>query len=526
MSPDLPLLFGLSITATWALRLLGVAAVIFLFVAVLPALIFRKRPHRTWFQRSILSLNVSLIVVCLSTVSVLTWFEEQLGELPRQDFGEGVLSETEASGEPRNFLLVGIDQAAGLDPNDPVNIGRVAGSNLSDTVIVLRIVPDTNEAYMLSFPRDLWIPISGTGGSSRINTALGVGGPETLIRTIEEDFGIPIHNYVQVNFAGFKELVGVLGGVPMYFPNPVKDTKTGLYVEVPPGGACVTLDQDQALAFARSRSYQTYDQESGTWDTDPSGDLGRIRRQQLFIRLALAQAVDKGARNTSTMQQFLEVGQDHVLLDDELAVGDLLDIGNQFKDFDPGELESYQLPVRLGSVGAASVVFLVEDEAQEILDVFRGTGGALSGNQAVRVNVRNGSGVSDQATMVADALAAHEFTVTSAADADSLDYETTIIRYTPGNQILAAFLARYLDHNPQIQEVPSLGDANVELVTGRDFTSILSEPRGEDDVSDLIPVRTSTSSVPAQVTTTTTPSEPTTTTTVGAVPDQPPEVEC
>jgi LCP family protein required for cell wall assembly len=520
------MLLGLSITATWALRLLGVAAAIFFVVAVLPVLVLRKRPHRTWFQRSVLSLNVSLVVVALTSASVLTWFEEQLGELPRQDFGEGVLSETESKGEPQNFLLVGIDQAAGLDPTDPVNIGREAGSTLSDTVMVLRIVPETNEAALLSFPRDLYLPIAGTGGSDRINTALGVGGPETLIRTIEENFGIPIHHYVQVNFAGFKEIVRILGGVPMYFPDPVKDPNTGLYVVVPPEGACVTLDPDQALAFARSRNYHTY--VDGYWEVDGTADLGRIQRQQLFIRLALAQAVDKGARNTSTMQQFLDVGKDHVLLDDELEVGDLLDIGNQFKDFDPEALKSYQLPVRGGNVGPASVVFLVEDEAQDELNVFRGVGGTIVLPEALRVNVRNGSGTTGQATDVAQALQAHTFSIASAADAESFDYPRTIIRYTPGNQILAAFLARYLDTDPVIEEVPSLGGATLELVTGRDFTGIRAEPRSEDDVAALVPqattTSTSTTTTPPSTTTTTEP--PTTTTTFGAVPEQPPGIEC
>jgi len=301
-------------------------------------------------------------------------------------------------------------------------------------------------------------------------------------------------------------------------------------VVVPPEGACVTLDPDQALAFARSRNYQTYDQETGTWETDGTGDLGRIRRQQLFIRLALAQAVDKGARNTSTMQQFLDVGKEHVLLDDELAVGDLLDIGNQFRDFDPEELESYQLPVRPGNVGAASVVFLIEDEAQDELDVFRGVGGTIVLPEALRVNVRNGSGVSGQATVVADALRNATFTVASAADAESFDYERTVIRYTPGNQLLAAFLARYLDHDPVLEEVPTLGDASLELVTGRDFTAILAEPRSEDAVRALMPTTvpsTTTTTVRGATTTTTSTTLPeTTTTTLGAVPEQPPDKEC
>jgi LCP family protein required for cell wall assembly len=521
------MVLALSITATWALRLAGVAAFVFVVVAVLPVLVLRNRPHRTWFQRSVLSVNVSLIVVAATSATVLTWFDDQFAEIPRQEFGTGVLAETEESGDPQNFLLVGIDQAQGLDPDDPVNIGRGDGtSNLADTIMVLRVVPKTREAYLISFPRDLYVPIAGTGRSDRINTTLQVGGPQTLIQTLWEDFQIPIHHYVEVNFLGFRELVRILGGVPMYFPHSVKDDFTGLHVDVPENGGCVTLDPVQALAFVRSRrGYHEY--IDGEWVLDPSSDLGRMRRQQLFMQLALAQAVDKGVRNPTTLQQFIQVGQEHVVLDEEVPIGDLIDLGSRFSDFDPGALHTYQLPVTGGMVGAASVLFLDEEDAQDELNPFRGVSNEIITPRAVRVNVLNGSGEPGQATEVSSALGAVQpigFTVVSANNADSLDYEHTVIRYTPGNQVFAAFLARYLDEDPVLEEVPGLGDATVELVTGKDFTGIRSEARPESAVADLTPETTTTTEPEDEATTTTTEPEPTTS--IGLVPAQPPDTDC
>ncbi len=291
-----------------------------------------------------LSFNTFLVVLALTAASGLTWFSDQIADIPRIELGADVLANRAEPGEPQNFLLVGIDQSDGLDPDDPVNIGRNPESVLSDTIMVLRVIPETEEAHLISFPRDLWVTIAGTGGQSKINNALGIGGPETLIRTVEENFGIPIHHYVQVNFLGFRELVGILGGVPMYFPASVRDPNTGLAVDVPEGGACVTLDPVQALAFVRSRQkYQTL--VDGVWETDYTGDLGRIERQQLFMRLALQRAIDRGARNPTTLRQFIDVGKDHVLLDDTLSTGDLFDLGSQFSEFDPDTLQTYELPV-------------------------------------------------------------------------------------------------------------------------------------------------------------------------------------
>jgi polyisoprenyl-teichoic acid--peptidoglycan teichoic acid transferase len=524
------MVLALSITATWAVRLAAVAAFVFVVTAVLPVLVLRNRPHRTWFQRSLLSLNVSLVVVALTSASVLTWFDDEFAEIPRQEFGTDVLAEAEEATDPRNFLLVGIDQAEGLDPDDPVNAGRSPGSRLADTIMVLRVVPETREAHLISFPRDLYVPIAGTGRTDRINTTLQVGGPETLIQTLWETYQIPIHHYVEVNFLGFRELVSVLGGVPMYFPNSVKDDTSGLRVEVPEGGACVTLDPVQALAFVRSRrSYQEF--IDGRWVLDPSADLGRMRRQQLFMQLALAQAVDKGIRNPSTLQQFIEVGQTHVVLDEDVPIGDLIDLGSRFSDFDPTALHTYQLPVTGGSAGAASVLFLDETAAQDELNPFRGVSNEILTPRAVRVNVRNGSGAAGQATEVSEALSNVKplgFTVVSAYDADSWDYERTLIRYTPGNATFAAFLARYLDRDPVLEEVDDLGEAQVELVTGMDFTSIRADARPEDAVADLIPRSTTTSTTEPDPdsTETTATTEPRPTTTIGLVPAQPPDEEC
>ncbi len=64
---------------------------------------------------------------------------------------------------------------------------------------------------LLSLPRDLWVEIGDSGRESRINRAFVVGGPAELIETIEGNFDIPIHHYVNVDFAGFQGLVSADG---------------------------------------------------------------------------------------------------------------------------------------------------------------------------------------------------------------------------------------------------------------------------------------------------------------------------
>ena len=84
---------------------------------------------------------------------------------------------------------------------------------------------------------------------NRINTAIQ-GGPERLIQTVQQSLGLPVHHYVEVDFAGFLELVDAIGGVEIEFDAPAFDDHSGLVVEQ---AGWQTLDKNQALAFVRSR---------------------------------------------------------------------------------------------------------------------------------------------------------------------------------------------------------------------------------------------------------------------------------
>jgi LCP family protein required for cell wall assembly len=323
-----------------------------------------RRARRTWPQRLLLTFNTVLVVVCLASAGGLVWAYNQASDLPRIDLGTA-LSEPTSAGEPQNVLLVGIDSGAGLAEGDKVNYGRSATLN-TDTIMILRVDPGTGQAAILSIPRDLYIPLS-TGGSNRINAALAIGGPQALIETIKQNFNIPINHYAMVDFAGFRSLVEAVDGIPMFFETGARDEETGLYqYEL----GCVTLDPEQALAFARSRHYEI--NVNGKWREDPTGDFGRISRQQLFIRRALERAVAKGARNPFVLRDLLEVAQKNVTLDDEYTIQDIVDLGTQFRDFDPASLDTYTVPGNSAMVGAMSVVKMNDASAQPVLDIFRG----------------------------------------------------------------------------------------------------------------------------------------------------------
>ena len=325
-----------------------------------------RRPSRTWPQRLLLSLNIFVVLACLVAAGGLAWAYNQASALPRIDVGTS-LEAPSAPGEAMNVLLVGIDDGLGLAEGDPVLRGRSKSLN-TDTIMVLRVEPKTQQAALLSLPRDLWVDIAG-GGQGRINTALALGGPERLIQTINQDFGIPINHYAMVDFQGFESLVKAIDGVPIYFNYPSRDQATGLF-QYETG--CKVLSGEQALAFARSRHFEISRDNMKTWQEDPTSDFGRVTRQQQFIRASLRKAVAQGVRNPFILKEFLEIAQKNVTLDTEFTIQDLVDLGSQFRTFDPDTLVSFT-PVATGTFkGAASVLELNVAASQPMFDVFRG----------------------------------------------------------------------------------------------------------------------------------------------------------
>ena len=107
------------------------------------------------------------------------------------------------------------------------------------------------------------------------------GGPPLMVQTIRENLGIEVNHYVEVDFVGFIEMVDDLGGIEMTFPYPARDAKSGSRVDA----GTQILDGEQALAYARSRKYQEY--QNDTWVSVDAGDLGRTQRQQEVVRAIL-----------------------------------------------------------------------------------------------------------------------------------------------------------------------------------------------------------------------------------------------
>ena len=274
----------------------------------------------------------------------------------------------------KNFLLTGSDNGNCVDPNSPYAGAfgdRTSFGERSDTIMVIRVSTKDNQAAFLSFPRDLWVKIAGSTRSNRINTAFERNNPNTLVDTIYQNFGIPIDHYVNVDFCAFKEIVDAVGGVSVPFLHETRDKKTGLYV---PGPSCFAFTGDHALAYVRSRSgYSYFDTAKNEWVFDGTADLGRISRQQDFIRRAMQRALDKGSSSPRVANQLLNAALENVITDDQLTPTTMLQLAQAMRNLDTSGIASYTIAFTGQMIGDQSVLVprIQNDNMRAILALFQ-----------------------------------------------------------------------------------------------------------------------------------------------------------
>ncbi|MDQ1521767.1 MAG: hypothetical protein QOI55_2840 [Actinomycetota bacterium] len=405
-------------------------------------------------------------------------------------------------GKPANFLIIGSDTRAFVKTSaDQQHFGTAANESgqRSDTIMIAHIDPATNTGMLVSFPRDLLVDVPGQG-HTRINAAFNKG-PADVITTLKNNFGIPIHHYLEVDFSGFRELVDAVGGVPIYFTTPARDTFTGLQKPLP---GCYKLNGGDALAYVRSRHYQFKNTSTDQWHEDPYSDLGRIARQQYFIRSLAEVAINTAAKRPLKANNILNKAFASLKKDRKLGFSDVKGLAATLRETDPAVVQMITLPNQPSGDGATLVVD--QAKAAPVLQELRSfakkpsadtTPTTLPKNVSpsdATVKVLNGSGVKGAAAQTLTALGAAGFkTLSPAADADRRDYQATEVRYAPGAKGEAQLVAAYLGTGKLVAGNNVVG-SNVTIVLGRDFKQVTTPTTGAPSSNTTAAPTTSTTS--------------------------------
>lgn len=264
-----------------------------------------RAARRRWLWPRILIVAASLLVLALAAGALYAFSINRsvLNNLNRSDSlpqdtptapGESPRPTKQATGT-LNYLLLGSDS------RDDGN----AGNGRSDTIVLVHLNQARDQAYVISFPRDMWVSVPGHG-KNKINAAFALGGPPLTVQTVERLVNDRIDHVLLVDFDGFVELTDALGGVTV-----TNRTAFSSHGHRYPKGE-ITIGGEEALWFVRERHAL------------PRGDFDRAENQRKVIKAIVTKGLSREViSNPARFTRFLSGLAQHVTADSSLSDDEL-----------------------------------------------------------------------------------------------------------------------------------------------------------------------------------------------------------
>ncbi len=363
LSPTLTALAVVVVVAALAWLLLHgqLELVAWLLVAILVSLVGAAVWAATHHHRRRGVLLLVGAVVIAATVGGYGWFlNGKLAGIDRIDtsaIGEG---DRPDAGRARtlNVLIMGADNPDRLD-DKPTVAELLAdgewdpGAYRSDTMMVVHIPADRSAAYVVSIPRDSYVPIydpeGQEHGSDKINAAFSQYGPLGTWRTIENLTGLRMNHMAIIDYAGFTDLTNAIGGVEVYIPEAVYDSKQDQQWEQ----GTTLLKDELALKYVRMRYGLA------------EGDFSRVDRQQNFLRAVMRKTLANDTLgNPIKLSNTLDAIAGNLTVDSDWSNGAIRDLAVSLRGLDASKVKFLTLPLdRYDTVDGVGSVNIIDDAA-------------------------------------------------------------------------------------------------------------------------------------------------------------------
>ncbi|MGE5225583.1 MAG: LCP family protein [Planctomycetaceae bacterium] len=212
--------------------------------------------------------------------------------------------------------------------------------SLSDSIHLLYLNPRKHAATVVGIPRDSFVPIPGYG-TNKINAAMGYGGPELLVKTIEQLTGAHIDYWALTTFWGITDMIDQVGGLKIDVPFPMSDPYSR--ADFKPG--VQVLNGKQVLAFSRDRHSLL------------SGDFGRSEDGGRVIVAALAQFRTAYAKDQTALYAWLGAGLKNMDVSPGLSLSEITALAYTADHIPGRDVTNVVLPGSTGMTGGLSVVY-------------------------------------------------------------------------------------------------------------------------------------------------------------------------
>ncbi len=358
--------------------------------------------------------------------------------------------------QPTTVLLLGVDVVY-THEGRRMKADPTAFNGRSDTILVARLDPIRNSMTVLSIPRDTQVSIPGHG-VQKINGANAIGGPTLAKEVISSLLGMEIDHYLVLNVHGLVELVDELGGITVEIPKRMKymDWTAKLKIDLQQGSH--TLTGQQAMGFVRFRH-------------DALGDIGRVQRQQIFLRAVLDKALNP--ESWAHLPKLVTIIRSYLLTD--MDDGDIFKMATFARAVPKGNQQLVMLPGKFSGTGD----WLVDpNDVRQIAARLIGASWPLASKTEVHVSIENASSFPDLGRRLARFLRARGYDVVSVKSSaqESGHRDRTRIIAQRANPEDAQMLKADLNDRGEIYNA-SVGDiqSSVTVVAGDDLTTLIDE---------------------------------------------------
>ncbi|HEX2176489.1 MAG TPA: LCP family protein [Nocardioidaceae bacterium] len=321
----------------------------------------RSRPGFVRRHKVVAILSVLVLLLAGAVVAFGFYLNSQLGNFSYFDStldpAQRAPEPTGAAAEARNILMLGTDKGSGESIEQELADGEwTTGAFRSDTIMLVHIPADQSQAFLVSIPRDSYVPIPGHD-RQKINAAFSFGGPDLSVRTVENLTGVYIDHVAMIDWEGFKDLTHAIGGVQVTVAETFTDPKTGTWE-----AGTYNLEGQRALDYVRTR----YALEEGDFD--------RIKRQQNFLRAVMQKTVSRGTlANPLKLTNLLQAVTDATTVDSGWTAGEMRRLALNLRDLGPSDVQYLTAPTT-GTEdveGVGNVVLLAPKESKALWEALR-----------------------------------------------------------------------------------------------------------------------------------------------------------
>ncbi|MBN1897137.1 MAG: LCP family protein [Spirochaetes bacterium] len=331
----------------------------------------------------------------------------------------------------------------------------------ADTIIIGIYNPPTKRMGIIFIPRDLRLKVPTNLGikQEKASVILTRYGLKKMVKVIEDFLHMDIPYHATMDIEGLIKIIDLLGSVEIFVDKPMKyiDQAAGLYIDIPRG--IMKVDGLQVMKFIRFRD-------------DERGDIGRIDRQfELMINV-----IQKGilGKNILTDIKFIKLILRYI--DTNINFRDLISLLRDTSEADFKNIEMIRIPGKFIKVYGVDYIEPDEQKTKKIVIDFFKTLNKLKGQcipSEIKVQVLNGSGKSGVARSARDKLVRNGFNVVEFGNADSQNYQNTIILDRSGNIQKSQAVSRILQCDKIYPKINYFILVDVTVIVGKDYKNIL-----------------------------------------------------